>query len=143
MNAGAGHRTEGAGPSRKPTPKELPTVEVPKAAPASVQVTLASSNKTAAPATYSLESVAAVAASVASAASPEPEAPKPRAPLVIDQTPAEQFVASAVNILRELDQGKVGVLGDKGSDFAKAHESKLAHAFGGLRHAVARLNVFA
>lgn len=65
-----------------------------------------------------------------------------RASAAVDQTPAEQFVASAVTILRDFDAGKLGLGGTTAAASAPA-EALSASRFGGLRQAVAKLNVFA
>ncbi|HEY8908140.1 MAG TPA: hypothetical protein VIM63_19135 [Rhodoferax sp.] len=95
-----------------------------------MKLTLNSSQQTDTTNTYSRESLAAACTT-------------PRSPLVPNQTPAEQFAASAVRIMHNLEQGKVAVLGPDAASFNHGSASKLATAFGGLRQAAAKLNVFA
>jgi hypothetical protein len=115
---------------RQPAATNIPTLEATQDIPAGVKLTLSSSQKTDTPLTYSRESLAAASTT-------------PRSPLVVNQTPAEQFVASAVRIMHDLEQGKADALGPDAASFNRGSASKLASAFGGLRQAAARLNVFA
>lgn len=65
-----------------------------------------------------------------------------RVSLAVDQTPAEQFVASAVNTLRDFDFGKAGM--DYPSTSRTEDAAVLpASRFGSFKQAVAKLNVFA
>ena len=115
---------------RQSAVKDVPAQEATQDIPAGVTLTLNSSQKTDAPVTYSRESLAAASTT-------------PRSPLVVNQTAAEQFVSSAVRIMHDLEQGQVDALGPDAASFNRGSASKLATAFGGLRQAAARLNVFA
>jgi hypothetical protein len=64
-----------------------------------------------------------------------------RASAAVDQTPAEQFVASAVNILRDFDISKPGSVGESTSGGQTGVPA--ASRFGSFKQAVAKLNVFA
>lgn len=64
-----------------------------------------------------------------------------RASAAVDQTPAEQFVASAVNTLRDFDIGKPGWVGESTSGGQTGVPA--ASRFGSFKQAVAKLNVFA
>ncbi len=61
---------------------------------------------------------------------------KPKA--AADATPAEAFVASAVNILRDFEQGKGTFPGGVAANPSAAHRQGL---FGSIKQAVSRLNV--
>ena len=63
-----------------------------------------------------------------------------RSPAATDQTPAEHFVASAVNILRDFDPGTMA-LGATSAD--SAAPALPTSRFASLRQAVGKLNVFA
>lgn len=114
----------GAVPSRKAAVVESSAPAAVAGATAGVTLALGSGQKAAASGIYTREGVFAGRASAA-----------------VDQTPAEQFVASAVNILRDFDASKIG-LGSAPAASAPA-EDLSANRFGGLRQAVAKLNVFA
>jgi len=58
--------------------------------------------------------------------------------LVVDQTPAERFVASAVNIIRAYEESKTN-----GADSAQAGANGAGGLLGGLRQAVSKLHLFA
>jgi hypothetical protein len=65
-----------------------------------------------------------------------------RVSLALDQTPAEQFVASAVNTLRDFDIGKAG-MGYPSTSRTEDAVALPASRFGSFKQAVAKLNVFA
>ncbi|MDR3371429.1 hypothetical protein [Rhodoferax sp.] len=109
---------------------DIPTSEATQDIPPSVTLTLSVNQKADTSNTYSLESIAAASTTA-------------RSPLVLNQTPAEQFVASAVRIMHDLEQGKTDALGPDAASFNQVSASKLASAFGSLRQAAAKLNVFA
>ena len=58
--------------------------------------------------------------------------------LVVDQTPAEQFVASAVNIIRAYEESKSTAAGA-----AQGGSSSVGGLLGGLRQVVGKLHLFA
>jgi hypothetical protein len=126
----SGATTAAAMTQCQPAIRDIPTPEATQDIPAGVTLTLNSSQKPDTPLTYSRESLAAASTT-------------PRSPLVVNQTAAEQFVASAVRIMHDLEQGKVDALGPDAASFNRGSASKLASAFGGLRQAAAKLNVFA
>lgn len=64
-----------------------------------------------------------------------------RASAAVNQTPAEQFVASAVNTLRDFDISKSGGVGESTSGSQTGVPA--ASRFGSFKQAVAKLNVFA
>jgi hypothetical protein len=66
-----------------------------------------------------------------------------RASATADQTPAEQFVASAVDILRNFDATKMVQVGGSVADSPDHMQALSASRFGNLRQVVAKLNVFA
>jgi hypothetical protein len=115
---------------RQSTAMDIPTPETTQDILAGVTLTLNSSKKTDATNTYSRASIAAAKLT------PDP-------PQGINHTPAEQFVASAVRIMHDLEQGNTDALGQDAASFNPGSTSKLANAFGGLRQAAAKLNVFA
>ena len=103
-----------------PAPADTP----PSAAPATPGVTVAlSGNTTPDPssATYSANGLMS---------------DRPR--LVVDQTPAERFVASAVNIIRAYEESKAN-----GADSPQAGANGAGGLLGGLRQAVSKLHLFA
>jgi hypothetical protein len=111
-------------PTRKPQAVAAPAVAPETAQPKpGVTLELSSSTKTESSSTYNRDGVLAS---------------KARAPA--EQTPAEQFVASAVNAMRDFEQGKVSFAGMTNTGAAQGAPASL---FGGLRQAVSKLNVFA
>ena len=124
-HAGATSANQSAAPSRKPMAAQ-PTEPAPAAAIPTAGVTLAlgEGQRANASGIYTREGVVAGRASAA-----------------VDQTPAEQFVASAVNILRDFDIGKATSRGEAAS--LHKPDALQGSRFGSLRQAVAKLNVFA
>lgn len=114
----------GAVPSRKAALAEPSAPTAVAGATAGVTLALDSGQKAAASGIYTRDGVFAGRASAA-----------------VDQTPAEQFVVSAVNILRDFDIGKSGF----GAETASGTQSDVLSAgrFGSFKQAVAKLNVFA
>ncbi|MDZ7937294.1 MAG: hypothetical protein U5M53_03020 [Rhodoferax sp.] len=128
-DAGAGQSASArqSAPSRSPAVAPV-TPPVSPASNPSVKLDLERSAKATHTGTYTREGVVA----------------KPRANSGSDTSPAEQFVASAVNTLRDFEMGKVSFPGiavqGAPNDGAQAAAT---NRFGGLRQAVSRLNVFA
>ncbi|TAH12476.1 MAG: hypothetical protein EAZ11_06405 [Curvibacter sp.] len=124
-HAGATSANESPTPGRKATATQ-PIEPAPTTAIPSVGVTLAlgESEKTRASGVYTREGVVAGRASAA-----------------MDQTPAEQFVASAVSILRDFDIGKATSHGNTAS--YNKPDALQGSRFGSFKQAVAKLNVFA
>lgn len=60
-----------------------------------------------------------------------------------DQTPAEQFVASAVHLLRDFDASTMTLGSPSATDASTAPQTLSGSRFGSLRQAVSKLNVFA
>lgn len=113
-----------APPARKAVAAVEPSNTPETAAPAGVTLELGSAQKAAASGVYTRSGVVAGRASAA-----------------VDQTPAEQFVASAVNTLRDFDANKLGM--GVASTSGGSAEALPASRFGGFKQAVAKLNVFA
>ena len=114
----------GAVPSRKAVAVEPTAPAAVAGATAGVTLALGSGQKAAASGIYTRDGVFAGRASAA-----------------VDQTPAEQFVASAVNILRDFDIGK-SVLGGETASVSQVDVLSTSR-FGSFKQAVAKLNVFA
>jgi hypothetical protein len=64
-----------------------------------------------------------------------------RPKLAADTTPAEHFVASAVNILRDFESGKASF--PQGEGVAAGQATGQAGMLGGIKQAVSRFNLFA
>lgn len=125
---GGGARTPSVGLGAVPSPMAVATEPSTPAAvagaTAGVRLDLGSGQKAAASGIYTRDGVFAGRASAA-----------------VDQTPAEQFVASAVNILRDFDIGKSGLGGETAS--LSQVDVLSTSRFGSFKQAVAKLNVFA
>lgn len=118
----------GTAPTRKAVAAVEPsTPPVTPAAPAGVTLELGSDQKAAASGLYTRDGVFAGRASAA-----------------VDQTPAEQFVAAAVNTLRDFDVNKAG-MGTPPTSVGggAALPASRFGSFGSFKQAVAKLNVFA
>lgn len=125
-----GAHTASAGVSAAPVRKTVAAAEpaapaMPTAAPG-VTLALDSGQKAAASGVYTRAGVVAG-----------------RTNLSLDQTPAEQFVASAVNTLRDFDISKATRDGTWAPRDSSAAEAPAASRFGSFKQAVAKLNVFA
>jgi hypothetical protein len=115
----------GPAPSGKPmATSPLESAAEDPSPPAGVTLVLGEGQRTHASGVYTREGVVAGRASAA-----------------VDQTPAEQFVASAVNILRDFDIGKATSHGNTAS--YNKPDALQGSRFGGLKQVVAKLNVFA
>ncbi|WP_029708621.1 hypothetical protein [Rhodoferax saidenbachensis] len=112
-----------ASPTARTAPSRPAVVDAKPVAPG-VSVDLESSQRAQAAGTYGRDGVLAG-----------------KAKLPADATPAEQFVASAVNTLRDFESGKASFPSGEGT--AAGQASAQAGMFGGLKQAVSRFNLFA